>query len=312
MSDVKKRKKYLKEKSIQKKIKASVIVPIYNTEFYISKCLNSIINQTEKNIEIICINDGSNDKSSKILNIFKNKDKRIKIVNQKHRGVAAARNVGLKIAVGEYIFFVDSDDTIEKNTITYVYNQLEYYKADIAIFGIKIKNNEQKYKNWIENKNPKETKAVIKKSPTFIFKEKYVTPFVWRNVYNRIFLINNNLTFDENFIIGEDLLFCLTSILKANKIITIKNKFYNYTINRYGSQMYKLNQNLILKIKEHLRIAEKLNTIFKEYKKNKYFNYYFLKYIFFFIYNEFKKMKLKEKEYINNQILKIFKIIFSS
>ena len=91
----------------------SVIIPVYNVEQYLSKCLDSVINQTFKNIEIICINDGSTDNSLKILNEYAMADKRIIVINQENSGVYAARNKGLQIANGKYISFVDSDDWIE-------------------------------------------------------------------------------------------------------------------------------------------------------------------------------------------------------
>ena len=92
--------------------KISVIVPVYNTQPFLERCLQSIINNTYKNIEIICINDGSTDRSLNILNVYAAQDNRIILVNQHNRGISAARNAGLNIATGEYISFIDSDDWI--------------------------------------------------------------------------------------------------------------------------------------------------------------------------------------------------------
>src|SRR5690625_1641691 len=93
--------------------KVSIIIPIYNVENYLEKCLNSVINQTLNEIEIILINDGSPDESLNICKIYQNKDKRIKIINQKNHGVSHARNQGIKIATGQYIGFIDPDDWVE-------------------------------------------------------------------------------------------------------------------------------------------------------------------------------------------------------
>ena len=96
-----------------KTIKVSIIIPVYNVEKYLQKCLESLVNQTLKEIEIICINDGSTDKSEEILKIFAQKDDRIIVVNKENEGQSVARNVGIKLAKGEFLGFVDSDDWVD-------------------------------------------------------------------------------------------------------------------------------------------------------------------------------------------------------
>ena len=115
-----------------KNIKVSIIVPVYNTEKYIGKCLESLIAQTLKEIEIICVNDGSTDNSLKILNYYQNKDLRIKIVNQKNSGPGKSRNTGIKIAKGDFIGFVDGDDWVDKNYFEKLYNAAIKYNCEIS------------------------------------------------------------------------------------------------------------------------------------------------------------------------------------
>ena len=118
-------------------IKISVIVPVYNVENYLSQCLKSIINQTYKNLEIICVNDGSTDKSLMILKEYEKKDKRIKVINQNNKGLAATKNVGMKIATGDYITFVDSDDYIDLNVYEKcIESIIKYNKPDIVVYQI--------------------------------------------------------------------------------------------------------------------------------------------------------------------------------
>lgn len=107
---------------IMEKIKISVIVPVFNAEKYLKMCLNSLVSQTLKNIEIICIDDGSTDNSLAILDKFKSKDNRIKIIKQKNYGVSMARNNGISEAQGEYIGFVDADDWVDKDFFEKLYN----------------------------------------------------------------------------------------------------------------------------------------------------------------------------------------------
>ena len=106
-------------------IRVSVIVPVYNVDKYLRKCLDSLVNQTLKEIEIIVINDGSTDESEKILQEYKKKDKRIIVIKQKNKGLSATRNVGIKNAKGKYVTFIDSDDWIEKDTFKKVKEQMD-------------------------------------------------------------------------------------------------------------------------------------------------------------------------------------------
>ena len=114
-------------------VKVSVIIPIYNTEKYLKKCLNSLIHQTLSDIEIICVNDGSTDKSIDILRNFASQDHRIKIIEQENKKQGAARNAGMKIAQGEYIGFVDSDDWVDLDYFEKLYISAIKHKADISL-----------------------------------------------------------------------------------------------------------------------------------------------------------------------------------
>ena len=113
--------------------KISIIVPIYNTEQYLERCLKSLINQDYKNIEIILVNDGSDDNSLAICNKYKKNDDRIIVIDKQHTGVSDTRNIGIKRATGDYIGFVDSDDYIDKNMFKKLINGAEKYKCEISM-----------------------------------------------------------------------------------------------------------------------------------------------------------------------------------
>lgn len=113
----------------------SVIVPVYNTELYIDKCIQSILNQTYQNLEIILVDDGSTDGSAEKCDLYARMDQRIRVIHKQNGGQASARNVGLDVCVGKYIGFVDSDDWIEPNMYLILLEQLEKYNADLAICG---------------------------------------------------------------------------------------------------------------------------------------------------------------------------------
>ena len=120
----------------------SIIVPIWNTDKYLRRCLSSLVNQTKKDIEIICVNDGSTDNSLEIINEFAAKDSRIKAVTQKNQGVAVARNVGLKNATGVYIMWCDSDDEYVPDMCEKMFNAIETQKVDMVVCAINVINNE--------------------------------------------------------------------------------------------------------------------------------------------------------------------------
>ena len=120
--------------------KISVIVPVYNVEKYLEECLLSIINQSYKNLEIICVNDGSTDNCAKILEEFAIKDPRIVVLTQKNQGLSAARNIGIRASTGAYISFIDSDDYISEDFYLELYSILKDHNADIAWANINYVN----------------------------------------------------------------------------------------------------------------------------------------------------------------------------
>ena len=113
----------------------SIIVPVYNVAEYLSECLESLINQSFTNTEIICINDGSTDDSLKILEKYSKSDDRIMIISQENRGLGSSRNVGLKNASGKYVFFMDSDDFLELDALELLYNNITSNDSDVVFYG---------------------------------------------------------------------------------------------------------------------------------------------------------------------------------
>ena len=112
----------------------SIIIPVYNAEKYLPNCLDSVINQTYKNLEIILVDDGSTDKSSEICDEYAQKDFRIKLIHKENGGVSSARNAGLALVSGDYIAWVDSDDFVAPDYIEYMYKLLKEYDADISLY----------------------------------------------------------------------------------------------------------------------------------------------------------------------------------
>lgn len=206
-------------------VKVSIIVPVYNVEKFLEKCLDNLINQTLKDIEIICVNDGSTDNSLNILKSFANKDKRITVIDKQNEGPSVARNVGLEKAQGEYIGFVDSDDWVDLDFYEKLYNSAVNNNADISTASIfrwrkhntkyKIKYSEEKtYTNLQDKMNCCNTPKIC---------------YVWNKLYK------STLLKDEEFKSGvyfEDVIWLPHIIKKSNIIVTTPNTNYYYRVNK--------------------------------------------------------------------------------
>lgn len=202
----------------------SVIVPVYNVQKYIGKCITSIQDQTYKNIEIIIINDGSLDNSVEIINECAANDNRIKIIHIDNNGVSNARNIGINTAVGEYVTFIDADDFIDSNFIEYMLSIVRVSKAD---FVLSRKCNVFPGPNKTEEVDKIEIITGEKIAVDFI-SPGGITIGCWNKMYKRDLLIKNNVSFPVNFFMGEGLNFII-QVAHISKTVGVGNKkVYNY------------------------------------------------------------------------------------
>lgn len=213
-------------------IDVSVIIPVYGVEKYIRQCLESVIDQTLKSIEIIVVNDGTKDNSMKIVEEYLN-DRRIKIINKENGGQSSARNAGLKEAKGEYISFIDSDDFIEKTMLEELFLNSEK-KMDIVFSDMILYNNITKnYTNRIIEND----KNIFLGKGTYLWK--LCGMEVCNKIYKRDFLLKNKIFFKEG-IIHEDNLFTLESFFKAQEVKYVKRNHYFYRLKRENSTLNSL------------------------------------------------------------------------
>lgn len=203
----------------------SIIVPVYNVEKYLRQCLESLINQTYKNIEIICINNGSKDKSSEILVEFAQKDSRIKIITQEKSGVSAARNSGLKIASGDYIMFVDSDDWTEIDACEKLITEAKLTGADVVLFS--------HYDVFPNKKNLYDISKNCKKSyykfdniDDYIKNIIYAPGILWDKFCRKDFI--ENIAFIPDLAQSEDMLFWFEVLYNKPAISVFNQALYNY------------------------------------------------------------------------------------
>ena len=212
------------EKDIENPL-ISIIVPVYNVEKYLRQCLESLIKQTYKNIEIICINDGSTDKSSEILVEFTQKDSRVKIITQEKSGVSTARNSGLKIASGDYIMFVDSDDWTEIDACEKLVSEAQLTGTDVVLFS--------HYDVFPNSKNLYDISKNCKKSyykfdniDDYIKNIIYAPGILCDKFYRKDFI--KNITFISGLAQSEDMLFWFEVLYNKPAISVLNKPLYNY------------------------------------------------------------------------------------
>lgn len=254
--------------------KLSIIVPVYNVEKYLPKCLESLIKQTLKDIEIICVNDGSMDNSLAILKEFASKDSRIRIINNQHQGVAKTRNTGIEQSTGEYIGFVDSDDYIDIDFFEKLYNSATKSNSDIAIASI------LKHKNFFNIYNAKytkeETAITIQDKIKLCEDKKHFFFYAWNKIYHSGFIKENNIKFSEGQIY-EDVMFAIKALYYSNKIISVYGTKYHYiehknSLTKYKDKTGEKEHDLIKAYSElqefcnskNIEISERLNYYTKE------------------------------------------------
>jgi len=244
--------------------RVSVIIPIYNAETYLAECLYSVVNQTFHDIEVILVNDGSNESTVNIMKAFANEDSRIKIISQPNKGVSAARNSGLQAATGEYVLFIDSDDMIMPNSIETLLNNANETVSDLLLgnairyipdvpLSVAYKRNEELiYQRGIRGEEYYIKLMEVKNAfPTSVF-----LYFVKRNL-----LIEKNLFFKEG-IIHENELWCINTMINATRVAMIDFNYY-YCRQHKGSLMDSGDKkfrivSLFIVAKEVWKLANKL------------------------------------------------------
>lgn len=253
------------------KIFFSIIIPCYNIELYISKTLDCVLEQTFKNFEVILINDGSTDKTGKILDEYKIKDTRIRVIHKKNEGVSKTRNLGIEKSRGKYIYFLDGDDLIEKNLLEKAYSILENKSVKMFSFGYDTKDN-MNSRNYVAEKFSK--KIFTSKEFLNYFLKKEISQSICSFITKKEFF--DKLEFDCDLVDGEDLDFQMKLLLRNNFNLYYDSDIYFHYIRREDSATKKLFSLKALKTLDSLKILRKemLNNgidIFKDYHIIRFF-----------------------------------------
>ena len=270
----------------------SVVVPVYNVEPYLIECLESIINQTYRDLEIILIDDGSTDKSGDICEEYAKKDDRIIVIHQSNQGSASAKNAGLRKASGEYLAFVDSDDFLQEDAYEFMVRQLEEYHADII----------QGYFRKVYQKNHRDVNKIIEMQTLDtsefleLFTKDWTCGLLWDKLYKRH--IFKDIYFKEGHKIDDEF-FTYKGVMNSKKILRVPHYIYNYR-QRISSVMFSKDSQLriISDSLEYLSIRRKdVTKSFPQLKK--VYDEHYLNMLII----------LSKNEYINAEHIKIIRSI---
>ena len=244
----------------------SIIVPIYNVEEYLEKCINSILNQTFRDFELILVDDGSPDNCPKICDEFAKRDFRIRVIHQENQGLVAARNIGVKNAVGDFICYVDGDDWVRKNWLNTMYEVIKKSNPDIIVFSAikKYINKEEEIPFNINEGFYNKEELVKHIYPYMIYDKRLpfckglIFPVAWNKIY-RATLLKRHFCKDTKIRMGEDNAFVFEICYYANSIYFINEIFYIYNqlnvnsiTSNYDSNRFSNNKILIKYIESNL------------------------------------------------------------
>ncbi|WP_316569223.1 glycosyltransferase [Neobacillus sp. YIM B06451] len=223
----------------------SVIVPVYNAEKYLSRCIESILGQTLSSIELILINDGSTDQSAGIFNYYASQDERIKVIHIENNGPGNARNVGLEHAKGKYIQFTDSDDTLPPNFLEVLHNRMETENPDLVVCGSKlVKNNREIDKLTVCEFESYHDKPIIELFVNLL--EKGLAYSSWNKLYRKELIRNHKIRFGTEFHLGEDAIFNISYFRNSTKVSFEPGVSYEYhqnegsLVNRYLHNKFEI------------------------------------------------------------------------
>lgn len=218
----------------------SVVIPVYNTAPYLEKCLESVVNQTYQNLQVIIINDGSTDNSAEICQKFSEKDDKIEFINKQNEGVSIARNIGIEKSKGEWIYFLDSDDFLDLNAFEYLINIAKSSKTDVIQFGARL---------------IQDGKVANKKSPTktetydnlkLFLDKNHIKPYsMWLHFMRLELILTNQIRCNEVLKHYEDGLFMYNFFAHAEQITTIENIFYNQVLSPNSTSRSPINAKVV-------------------------------------------------------------------
>lgn len=279
----------------------SIVIPVYNVEKYLRKCIDSIIAQTFSDWELILVNDGSKDNSGKICDEYTEKDVRIKVIHKKNEGVSKARNTGIEHARGEFICFIDSDDWIESSYLSDF--KLDECQCDFYFSGALYDTYKKVYS--YKKYNEKYCKNIYEIRDEFFNQDLLSNGYPWGKLYKTQIIKDNNMRFNENLTINEDHIFVFQYFLHINSLYIMNTAGYHYTVFDNSGRKLSGKVNKYIELKA---AAEHFNIIINQLKTkwNISDEKYDILYNSFVMSKRFSALRslvlLKEKKYFKDEL----------
>ena len=239
----------------------SIIVPVYNTLTYLPQCLDSLLGQTLENIEVICIDDGSTDGSSELLDRYAEQDGRIRVIHKENAGVSAARNTGLDQARGNYVLFVDSDDYIDRYACLKLTNVAQRDDADIVIFG----GESFPSIDWIDLSMSTIDATFHTGGLDTLFVAQGAYPLMCNKLYRRSLLEQGHHRFNTSLALGEDHAFQFIVFPQAKIVSSVRDHIYHYRCGRSDSAVFSSDSDPMLRAQQHLSLVSYVLEYWEEH-----------------------------------------------
>lgn len=278
----------------------SIIIPIFNAEKYLEKCIDSILEQRYTEYELILVDDGSIDKSAQMCDEYADKDNRVIVIHKENGGLSDARNTGVKVAKGEYIFFIDSDDFLDDNkALEKIVNRLKKSNADVLNFGFKkyYANEDKEYNYFKIDKNMPIEYCKDEKGFEFLMQNSLYIASAWNKVIRRQLFEKSDLSFKKG-IYSEDIDWCARLLIVAKKFDFINESFYCYR-QREGSISKSISNKNLKDLKDAIVICYDMSKDLQGDFKNDYLSYVAYQYATFLVCQAKVKLNQENKTYID-------------
>lgn len=286
----------------------SVIVPVYNVSAFLPRCLESLLGQTLKSIEILCVDDASSDDSAEVVLSFQEKDDRVRLLRQEHQGVSAARNLGIDSARGEYVAFVDADDWVEPAMLETMVSRAEKDRADIVVCGAQVHFEEGSRREALERALTVEDGLWQRSEEDSIWqclKRNGSWPFVWNKLLRASLLREHEICYSPRLSLGEDGAFLVLAWQYAEKIAFLEDKLYHYRYQRKESATVRLYQDEVRRFAQHIDVVQVLSEAFFDRGLLEHRGAQLLRWVVDFLYYDFVRLPASERRAISEKLKEV-------